>query len=232
VDHRRIGRVLRAVRRKQGLTQAELGAAAGVSQGVVSRAERGDLGGMTFATLERLASALRAVLHFDVQYQGGQADRLIDRAHARLVEVVVGVIRSAGAGWQVELEYSFNHFGERGSVDVLGWHAATRTLLIVEVKSIIYDMQAMLMSLGRKFRLVPQLVREERGWDAAVVARIIVADGSAANRAIVARHAATFDTSYPARSRAIRSWLRRPRGPIAGVWFVSREVARAGSRSR
>jgi transcriptional regulator with XRE-family HTH domain len=219
MDARRIGRVLRAVREHLGLTQREVGEAAALSQAVVSRAERGDVSGLRLSTLDRLADALGAVVHVDIRYRGGEADRLVDRAHASIVEFVVGVLR--GLDWEVVLEYSFNEFGERGSVDVLAWHARTRTLLIVEVKSRFTDLQAMLLSLGRKLRLVPGIVREELGWDVAAVGRIIVVSGTAHNRSVAAVHRSIFDASFPARAADLRRWLRGPSGPIAGIWFVS-----------
>jgi transcriptional regulator with XRE-family HTH domain len=222
MDALRTGRVLRAIRRHIDLTQAAVAKRAGVSQSVYSRAERGDLTGMTVGTLDRLAASLGASLIIDIRFQGGLADRLVDAAHAALVDVTVGVLRRYG--WQVEIEFTFNVFGDRGSVDVLGWHAATRTLLIIEVKSRFTDLQAMLVSLARKLRVVPDLARETRAWDAAHVARIVVAYGSAENRAILARFGSTFDAALPARANVIRRWLRHPDGPLSGVWLMSRDV--------
>jgi DNA-binding Xre family transcriptional regulator len=219
MDARRIGRVLRAIREHLGLTQRQVAEAAALSQAIVSRAERGEVSGLRLATLDRIAAALGAVVHVDIRYRGGEADRLVDRGHAALVEFVVGVLRRIG--WEVVVEYSFNAFGERGSVDVLAWHAPTRTLLIVEVKSRFTDLQAMLLSLGRKLRLVPGIVREDLGWDAAAVGRIVVVSGTAQNRSVTAAHRSIFDASFPARAGDIRGWLRSPVGPIAGVWFVS-----------
>jgi DNA-binding XRE family transcriptional regulator len=222
MDAARLGRVLRAVRLHLGLTQREVAGRAGVSQSVYSEVERGESARLKLGTVDRIATSLGASLSVEVRYQGGLADRLVDRAHAALVEVVVGVLRHAG--WQVEVEYSFNVFGERGSVDVLAWHATTRTLLIIEVKSRFTDLQALLLSFGRKLRLVPEVARRELGWDALAVGRVVVASGSAGNRAIVARHPSIFMTSLPARAHEIRRWVRDPAGPIAGVWFVSNDV--------
>jgi transcriptional regulator with XRE-family HTH domain len=214
-----LGRVMRAIRYHLGLTQAQAATKAGVSQSVYSRAECGHLDGMTFGSLERIATALGATLVMDLRFRGGLADRLADAAHATLVGFVVDFLRERG--WQLELEFTFNVFGERGSVDVLAWHASTRTLLIVEIKSRFTDLQAMLLSMSRKLRLVPALAREELGWDASAVGRVIVAYGTAENRAIAQRHAAIFDASFPARAREIRGWLANPSTPIAGVWLVS-----------
>ncbi len=216
------GRVLRAVRRHLELTQAAVARRTGISQSVYSRAERGDLTGMTVGTLDRIAASIGASLVVDLRYQGGLGDRLVDAAHAALVEIVVDVLRRYR--WEVEVEFTFNVFGDRGSVDILGWHPATRTLLIIEVKSRFTDLQAMLVSLARKLRVVPDAAREARGWDAAQVGRVVVAYGSAENRAVLARFASTFDTALPARATEIRRWLRNPGGPLSGVWLMSRDV--------
>ncbi len=195
-----------------------------MSQTTYSRAERGEIVDLKLVTLDRIVTALDAYLAVDIRYQGGRADRLIDRAHAAVVELVVSALRTAG--WETHLEFSFNVFGERGSVDVLAWHAATRTLLIVEVKSRFTDLQELLLALGRKLRLVPEEARRELGWDAVAIGRVVVAPGTSENRNVIARHASIFEATLPANAPAIRAWIRRPRGPIAGVWLVSREALR------
>jgi transcriptional regulator with XRE-family HTH domain len=219
MDPSDVGRSLRAIRFHLRLTQAEVAARAGISQSVYSRAESGRLEGMTVGALDRIAAELGANLVVGLRYGGGLADRLVDSAHATLVEFVVGFLRDRS--WQVELEFSFNVFGERGSVDILGWHAPTRTRLIIEVKSRFTDLQAMLLSLSRKLRLVPAVARDEVGWDATSVGRVIVAYGTAENRSVLDGHRAIFDASFPARAREVRRWLAEPSGPIAGVWLVS-----------
>ena len=180
--------------------------------------------------LDRIVSSLGADLAFDVRYRGGRADRLIDRMHASIVEVVVRSLQRAG--WTTVVEFSFSVYGERGSVDVLGWHAATRTLLIVEVKSRFTDLQEMLLSLGRKLRLVPEEARRELGWDALAVGRIVVVPGTTESRSIVKRHTATFASTLPATSESIKHWIRKPEGPMSGIWFLSRDVlSRKAKRS-
>ena len=224
-----LGRVLRGIRLHQHLSQQSVAERARVSQSTYSRAERDDIEGMTLGSLERVVEALGARLRVDIRYRGGLGDRLADASHAALVDLVVGVLRSAG--WLIELEFGFNVYGERGSVDILAWHAATRTLLIVEVKSRFTDLQAMLLSLARKLRLIPEVARTDLGWNALSVGRIVVAYGSTENRSIVAAHPATFDAAFPARAKAIRRWLRAPKGPISGVWFLSNDAVHRALRT-
>jgi len=146
-------------------------------------------------------------------------DRLRDRDHAQLVAAVVALLRACE--WEVAVEYTFSHYGERGSIDIVGWHQASSTLLVIEVKTRIYDVQALLAGLDRKTRLASLLLGEERGWVAGVVARVVVVPELAAVRRLVGDHAAIFDAALPARSRAVRSWLRAPTGELAGLWFLS-----------
>ena len=219
MDDRRIGRILRAVRRRRGLRQSDIAATIGVSQTVVSRLERGRLESVGLDTLRRVATELDVSITITASWHGGQGDRLLDRAHAAIVDHVIQTLK--GLEWEVIPEFSFNHFGDRGSVDVLAWHPVHRILLIIEVKATLTDLQDLLVSLSRNLRVVPDIVRKSLGWDADHVARIVVVAGTAANRSVVARHAATFDASFPARSRKVNTWLRRPFGALAGVWFVS-----------
>jgi transcriptional regulator with XRE-family HTH domain len=219
MDGRRVGRVLRAVRLHKRLRQRDVAEAAGVSQSVVSRAEHGRLDGLSFGAVDAVASVLDATVYIDARWDDGDADRLIDRAHARIVELVVSTLTANG--WETIVEYGFNHYGDRGSVDVLAWHAESRTLLIVEVKSRLTDLQATFTSFARKMRIVPGLVRQEHGWEPRFLGRLMVMEGTTANRTVVAKHAATFATLFPDRMPAIGTWLRRPDRSLGGVWSVS-----------
>jgi hypothetical protein len=94
-------------------------------------------------------------------------------------------------------------------------------LLLVEVKTRLVDVQELLATLDRKCRVVPALLARDRGWRAAAVGRLVVAYDASTARRVVARHAETFSAALPARSAAVRQWLRRPAGPLAGLWFLS-----------
>jgi transcriptional regulator with XRE-family HTH domain len=219
MDDGQIGRLLRAVRLRRNMRQVDVAEQVGVHQGVISDLERGGLETVGLATARRVAHVLDVRLVINAFWRGGEGDRLLDRAHAALVEHVIAFLRAAG--WQVMPEFTFNVFGDRGSVDILAWHPIERILLIVEVKSILTDIQNLLSALSRKLRVVPRAAGEQLGWRARHVAVLVVAAGSHGNRAIVARHASTFDSALPSRSMAIRTWIRRPVGSLSGLWFVS-----------
>jgi transcriptional regulator with XRE-family HTH domain len=213
----RLGNGLRAIRRNRGWTQAQTAAKAGVSQSAVSRAERGDAGALAGTTLARIAEALGAQYQPRVLWQGEALDRLLDAAHAGLVNVVVQLL--VENGWEVIPEATFSHYGERGSIDVLAWHEAEGALLIVEVKSVVPDIQGLLAGVDRKCRIAPHLATA-RGWSVRRVSRLIVLPDDRTARRRLESHAATFDVAYPARTVAVRRWLARPHGALSGVLFV------------
>lgn len=208
---------VRALRRLRRWRQADLGDRAGVSRDTVSRAELGELAGLTVRSLEQLAAALDAVLVVELRWQGAELDRLVDQAHATLQEAVAARLRSAG--WTTHLEVSFNHYGDRGRCDILAWHASTRTLLIVEVKSRLGNLQETLGSLNVKRRL-GRLLAEQVGCadPSAVVVALVVADHRTGRR-VVERHPSMFE-AFGLRGRAATAWIAAPSGAPAGLlWF-------------
>jgi transcriptional regulator with XRE-family HTH domain len=218
VNDIRFGLWLRAARRRLGLRQSDVGRVAGLSASAVSRAERGLVDRLTVASIRAIAAAVG--IEFAIVPRSprlGDLDRQIDRRHAALVDAVVIWLR--GAGWQVWTEYSFNHYGDRGSVDVLAWHPGRRVLLIVEVKSELRDLQDMLRALDVKRRVVPARVRDEMGLDVESTAILLVVPESSTERDFVDRYRATFQAALPARNVAVRKWLADPVGEMRGLWF-------------
>jgi hypothetical protein len=63
----------------------------------------------------------------------------------------------------VQPEVSFNHYGDRGSCDLVALHPGAQALLVVEVKSRLGDVQDTLRRLDTKARLGPMLA-EQLGW--------------------------------------------------------------------
>jgi hypothetical protein len=67
---------------------------------------------------------------------------MLDRDHASLVESAVTLL--SADGWIPVPEVTFQVYGERGSIDILAWHPIARILLVIEVKSVVPDVQATL----------------------------------------------------------------------------------------
>jgi hypothetical protein len=203
--------------------------AAGIDQTTVSMIERGWAAHLTLTTVRRAFDAVGVRLELAPRMSAADVASLLDEGHARLVETVLGVLHRHG--WKTVAEYTFNHFGDRGSVDILAWHPATRTLLIVEVKTIFVDVQDLLGTLDRKCRVVPSLVSRERGWHPLAVGRVVVVENRAAARRTVDAHEQTFGSVLPARSRRVGQWLATPDGPLAGLWFLSSTTGGRGKRA-
>jgi transcriptional regulator with XRE-family HTH domain len=190
---------------------------AGISASAISRIERGRIGSVTIRTLRKVAEALDADLEIRLRWNGEGLDRLLDRAHAGLVEQVVQRLRAEG--WVTDVEVSFAIRGERGSIDVLGYHEASGIVLVTEVKSVVPDSQATLAGVDRKARLAPEIARA-RGWPCRGVARLLVIGESSTSRRRIDDLGATYRTAFPLSGVAVRRWLRRPEGPIAGLLFL------------
>ncbi|HYK95534.1 MAG TPA: helix-turn-helix transcriptional regulator [Candidatus Dormibacteraeota bacterium] len=230
VDVIRLGRVVRALRIRHGWRQTDLASRVGVSQSLVARVERGGADRLTVKVLEAIVVAVGARLNLRVDWNGEAADRLLDADHAALVEMVLRILRDSG--WEAVPEVSFAINGERGSIDILGWHAASETLLIIEVKSVIPDVQATLFVFDRKVRLAGT-IGAARSWRPRRVGQlIVVAEGRTARRR-VEMHAATFEARLPDRGRGIRAFLTAPadHAGLRGLWFLSARTG-AGSRQR
>jgi len=228
MDRLRVGRSIRVIRVRLGWRQADLATAANVSRSFVSDVERGLIGHGDLPRLERLCVAVGADLDVRVRWRGEGVDRLLDESHADLVERTVDLLK--GFGWETAIEVTFNEFGDRGSVDVLGWHGPTTSLLVVEVKSVVGDAQATLMPLDRKTRLGAK-IGGLRGWIPSSVSRLLVLWDGTTNRTRVERLESTFRTAFPIRGRAVGAWLRRPSGTVSAVVFLP-DSARGGIRRR
>lgn len=131
------------------------------------------------------------------------------------------------AQWIVRPEASFNHFGERGVVDLVAWHAATRTLLLTEIKTELVDPSGLLATTDTRRRLAGVIARES-GWDPRVVAQwVVLADGRT-NQRRVAEHRALLRSAFPADGRALAGWLANPVGGLDALWFLP-DVAVGGT---
>jgi hypothetical protein len=165
-----------------------------------------------------VAAALGGTVSCRLFWHGEGLDRLLDAAHASLLERTLSSLQAGG--WQTASEMTFNIRGERGSIDILAFHEATGSLLVIEIKSVVPDLQGMLGTLDRKVRVAAEIARE-RGWVVRTVSRLSVLPDDRTSRRWVDRHRASFETVLPSRTVAVRRWLRGPAGVIAGVLFLS-----------
>lgn len=224
-----IGSVIRALRHRLDWTQEELGRRAKVSRSVIARAEAGMIDRVAVHLLRNVIQGLGARMTIGVQWRGELLDQLLDAGHAALAELWQR--RLEQWGWIVRSEVSFNVYGDRGRIDLLAYHPEWRVLLVVEIKTRIVDIQALLGPLDVKERLAWQVARRF-GWAPAVVVPMLVLEESSSCRRRVDAHAALF-ARFALRGRTAMSWMRRPAQPVIGALiFTAPSPARSKSGRR
>jgi len=229
MDRVKIGNTFRAIRVDMRLRQLDVAARAGVSQQTVSDLECGRIRGLSVDVYCRIAEALDADVPLTPRWRGPKLDRLLDRRHALLQNRVAELLTSLG--WEVRCEFSFSRYRDRGSVDVLGWKADCRALLVIEIKTEITDLQETLRVLDMKRRVVPIVCRSEGRWRPNLVSAVLVLPDASTHRELVARHAAAVSATLPGRTLAVRDWVERPVGDFSGVWFL-RNTGDGGAKWR
>lgn len=149
---------------------------------------------------------------------GADEDRVLDQRHATLLGACAKWLETQG--WEVVAEVSYSQWGERGSIDLLAWHAITRSLLVIEIKSELASIEATVRKLDEKARLAPGIART-LGWSARSVSRLLVLPDDRTQRRRVLAHAAVLSRAYPVRSRGLRAWCRAPVRAVAGLLFLT-----------
>jgi transcriptional regulator with XRE-family HTH domain len=226
MDDVRLGARFRALRHRVAWRQVDLADRAGVSQGLISRVERGRIDQISLGKLRRIARQLDAEFGSQLRWRGGDLDRLMDEGHARLVGRVAEVLRAAS--WEVRFEVSYSVYGERGSIDILAWHETARLLLVVEVKTELIAVEETLRKHDEKVRLAPRISGEQLDWRPIAVARLLVLPALSTPRRRVERHGTVMAAAYPLRGPDLRQWLFAPTGAAAGLAFVELD-RRSGS---
>ena len=228
----RLGLSLREARIRRQLRQCELAALAGVSATVVSRLEHGDVDRMPLRALRAVAGKLGVRLEVVPRSVGGDLERLVGARHAALGERVAAWI-GRQPGWIVAAEVSFAIYGERGVIDLLTWHAASSSIVVIELKTAIVDVDELLGTLDRKLRLAAR-IGAGRGWSVRSASAWLIVGESHTNRRRVAEHRTLLGSALPRDGRSLAPLFLHPeRGAASGVAFwpnlpgvkVGREVA-------
>lgn len=203
---------------RRGWRQQDLADRAGVSRTALSRIERGHLGEIPLDTVRAAAAPLEIRVEIRPRARAIDIDRVVNAAHSALAEFVIGWISSIG-GWELRPEVSFSEFGERGAIDLLCWHAGTRSLLVVELKTELLEFGELLATLSTKHRLAPGIARRH-GWSPLAVSSCLLVADSMTNRRRSSGHAALLHAALPEDGRALLRWLRRPGGSVRAIRFV------------
>jgi transcriptional regulator with XRE-family HTH domain len=228
VDDLAVGRLFRELRVRLGWTQLVVARKAGFSRSLYAEIERGQIDGVRLATLRKVATVLEVRLVLEPRWRGAALDRMLSSRHASMTEAITRLLLDAG--WDVRPEVSFSHYGERGIVDVAAWHAESRTLLLIELKTELVDVNDLLAVTDRRRRLAARIV-EPFGWNPAAVSQWVVVAESRTNRRRLAEHRTVLRTVFPVDGRRLASWLRNPREAISALWFLP-DAAGSGIRQR
>lgn len=167
MSDQRLGSAIRLVRVRRGWRQADLARRSGVGQATISRIERGHLGTLSLDRLRSVAATLDIRVDVLGRWRAGDLDRLLNAGHSRLHESVARAFRDLPE-WITAPEVSFAIRGERGVIDILAWHAATRSVLVIELKTRLVDLNDLMTTMDIRRRLAGRIAREQ-GWDPATV---------------------------------------------------------------
>jgi hypothetical protein len=206
----------------------DLAGSAGVSASLVGLLERGHAETLSVRGIRKISAALDLRMGWDAGYRGPELARLRDSDHAQLAEQVTKRLQTSG--WTVVPEASFNHYGDRGRIDLLAYHPATHTLVTVEIKTVIAEIQELLGGLNTKSRVAPLLARA-LGWKAARAIPILVVAESTTNRRRLAAHSRLF-TGLTLRGRSATAWIQRPEGTPRGLLVLAKLPYRKGISGR
>ena len=123
---------------------------------------------------------------------------MLNARHSELHELVARWFAEELPEWVLAPEVSFAIYGERGVIDILAWHEPTRSLLVIELKTAIADVNELLGTMDRKKRLAAQVARD-RGWDPLTVSQWLIVADTRTNRRRLDAHMTVIRNAFPGR---------------------------------
>lgn len=218
MDDQRLAAAFRRLRIERRLRQVDLADLAGVPRRAVIATEAGRLDGLPVGQIRRLARALGGRFEGVLLYRGADLDRILNRGHARMHEAVARWLGGIG-GWLALPEVSFAKNGERGVIDIVAWHARSRSLLVIELKTRLVDLNDLMASMDIRRRVAWQIAKEH-GWDPVSVSVWVIVASARTNARILADHRTVLRSKFPADGRTMRGWLASPSGDVAALSFL------------
>ena len=221
---RRFGRIVVEARALRGMSKTELARRSGISRQMIAVVEGGGAN-PTVDVLERLGDALG--LQVEVRASGEVAiggPRQRDAAHA----ICSGYVqrRLEAAGWETAREVSIQDGRYLGWIDLLAFHPATGTLLVIEIKTRIDDLGAIERALDWHERSAGRVARR-RGWSVARAASWLVVLATDEVESQLRSNRAALSAAFPERAPTMLTALAQP-----GTGPVRRGLALIDPRSR
>jgi len=219
---RALGAELRRNREDQGLRQRSVSVEAGIDRAHLSRIESG--GVASLASLSRVAASLGGEL--SIRFHPGTGSRLRDHIQSAIVDAL---LRDLDPRWKRFLEVSV-YRPVRGVIDLVLHDPTSRHVVAIEVHSEIRRLEQLLRWTREKRDALSSA--EMWGFASAdglpSISGLLVLRSTPTTRALVERHAATFDTSYPARAALAWASLAGPvPWPGSGLIWASVRDGRA-----
>ena len=198
-------------RRARGWTQARLARAAAVSQTMISAIERCAVPDLPVSTSVRVLRALD--IPFDVRLTRPLVTGPVrDAAHARCVAYTARRLETHG--FLVKTEVEVHGPGWFGFIDVLAFHPGSHILLVIDVKTELWDLGELQRQLVRYERTAWDAARA-LGWRARSVTGGVLLLATDANDRRMATERAWFDREFTVRHRELMDLVEAPREPPA-----------------
>ncbi|HEX7950751.1 MAG TPA: helix-turn-helix transcriptional regulator [Candidatus Limnocylindrales bacterium] len=212
----RLGSEVARSRRRRRLTQAALGAIAGMPRSTVGDMERGLGGGHTIDTWQRLALALDRPLQ--VSLARDALEETQDAGHLAIQELVLRLGRAAG--YRASFEVPTRPTDPGRSTDVALEDDVRRRLILVECWNSIGDIGAAVRATTRKLAEV-RAFAAGTGRDGYLIGTCWVVRATARNRGLLSRYPEAFAVRFLGSSAGWVAALaggRRPPQDLGLVW--------------
>lgn len=191
------GASIRTARIARRWTQRDLADRAGLPQAVVWAVEGGE--GALVGSLERICLALDGELRLEARLPySGEGPRQADRGHARCIGAARRVLEASGYTCATEQEVADGPW--RGSIDLLGFDAVARRLVLVEVKTELRDAGALERQVERYVRLCMGVARR-LGWQPRELVVVVLVLATAEADAFLVANREVMAGAFPVRGR-------------------------------
>ncbi len=187
----------------RGMRQRDVASAAGISQPLISKIERGQVANIGLTTVSMHATALGVQLAAFIEAQPGSSLPR-DQLHVTAQQLVIQV--AAAGGWRGDPEARVREDGHpERFIDVLFTRDAQREAIVTEIWDLVPDVGDAFRGLARKAALAQASLGVE--WR---VEGLLIVRATSRNRAMVRRLRALFEARF---SSSPVAWLRALQRP-------------------